>query len=1209
MAPSSPGTIGRDDNQRAIAIVDPVSTVRNPSQNLPLSDVGNKFSGAEISPRDQPVLVVAPQRQIHDPACQSDPTEVAGSIAEEPTHTTPAQRAIYPSELLARADPILEIPPLPSSVILPIESRQNSPQVNASMGEHSRNQPSVSDWSSTHARNHEDIIGSPLQSPSFIQPGVQRSSVQGNRAELLTPNLSPSFSSRVPMALAMPEARPYFNNNGAPPHKRQRTQQASMPSLQPQIALIQSHIASTGGFSNLEHDLERPRFQLLERACQDEDSFYVALHQLFCMWDFDRNVFASITGYPDINTLNIAFGHISQLIRDNGPLNMTHKKWFAEFPSPLLDLLRTSTPYSRIVAGVGNFLQQLATDWDTMSRECITRRYPPLVDELVGRLGLLSPILQGVFFRATIRNLKVTEGEFQNRMEQLFKQDQLGHQSLAARYNTDRPPGNKEIQDRSEKLKNNYLKIHDQFVKMLRGNAMLALASSPLTSASLTPGTQSQLQPRRTPSQPQLAQANMGDTMHWNQFSPTLQTQQLPLRRDSNNPAIPQNVVAQRSQHNTPSPILAQGPTMSSHIQPGFQVRRNDTPVHLAQQQQQYQQQYPQQQNQQPNQAQYAQYNNNVYTQYPPQNGANYSPQIGAVQQGQSNVIPSQILPSMSPEQYQNWVNQQRGQMQWAQVPLQQIPMNIAHQQSVQNQQGTAQQQGISQQQVQAQQDHLQRVKMQQQMQMQRHQHQLSQQQRQQILNQGVTALDQSSLRRTNGVPSRDHSRTNSINSGSGLPSNTTTSYGPPGQLPYVAQRNNSRPSHQPMTPMQMDIVTYSRTPVLERPLVPPAGYRHPNPALEAGWSAPPSALHQAHLRSPYLVPSDLAKHYPPRRYYQVVKGFALEPTKLTISVAPLQFQFEAIDLDLRSVEYVPGPGQVLTREFQHGSLQYRLRCVQMKKGESACSISQWVVQDTIWPDSTCPSITSGENRTHLDIRRKVQHGKDLPIDITSLMSPAGNNLIISTSRTRPDWNKFSYFVAVEIVEILEHTAIMDMCLSNHIPANVTLDSIKKSLAGPEDDDDDFAMAVSDLAINLADPFTAQIFTTPVRGSACLHRECFDLETFLKTRQSKAKRPDQPCMVDVWKCPLCNADARPYGLRVDDFLAEVRKELEERGMLDVSAIWIAPDGKWRPKVEEKTGVSSDESSDDGGAGARKQSRASSKGRRVVEVISLDDDDD
>jgi len=207
------------------------------------------------------------------------------------------------------------------------------------------------------------------------------------------------------------------------------------------------------------------------------------------------------------------------------------------------------------------------------------------------------------------------------------------------------------------------------------------------------------------------------------------------------------------------------------------------------------------------------------------------------------------------------------------------------------------------------------------------------------------------------------------------------------------------------------------------------------------------------------------------------------------------------------------------------------------------------------------------------------------------------------------------------VIEVLGHDQILNMCLQNQrIPAKQTLDNIKKSLTGAvASDDDEIVMVASDLTIDLADPFMAKIFEIPVRGSTCLHRECFDLETFLNTRPSKPKHPEQPSMVDVWKCPLCGRDARPYTLRVDDFLISVREKLASDGMLDCKAILVAADGSWKVKPDvisrKRHGSSSDQDKDSDDEDANEVEEVKSypkqglgeKKTGEIEVIELDDD--
>lgn len=347
------------------------------------------------------------------------------------------------------------------------------------------------------------------------------------------------------------------------------------------------------------------------------------------------------------------------------------------------------------------------------------------------------------------------------------------------------------------------------------------------------------------------------------------------------------------------------------------------------------------------------------------------------------------------------------------------------------------------------------------------------------------------------------------------------------------------------------------------------------------------------------------------------MKEFALSPVKVPISTALTTLEFKVFNAtyDLLAKDKRVGTDRLPVREFKRGSLQYRLRCVQLERDETRCGAVDWVVTDTTWPETVFVEV----NDHILEVRRRSHHGKDLPIDITRHITPPTkdsiNRIKMSVPRSRKTSKELDYYIAVELIEVLQHKQVMDMCFQHQrLPAAQTLDAIKASLAGPSDDDDEIAMVASDISIDLADPFTARIFDIPVRGSSCLHRECFDLETYLLTRNSKPKWPHQPCMIDVWKCPLCGKDARPYSLRIDDFLASVRAGLAEKDNLDVKAILISADGTWRPKPKPqplKRKSSTTDTDDDSDEEATKKQKVLAKANvaqaKVIEIIELDDD--
>ena len=56
-------------------------------------------------------------------------------------------------------------------------------------------------------------------------------------------------------------------------------------------------------------------------------------------------------------------------------------------------------------------------------------------------------------------------------------------------------------------------------------------------------------------------------------------------------------------------------------------------------------------------------------------------------------------------------------------------------------------------------------------------------------------------------------------------------------------------------------------------------------------------------------------------------------------------------------------------------------------------------------------------------------------------------------------------------------------------------------------------------------------------------------------------------MNDNWRCPICNADARPQYLARDGFLEEVHAELIQKNQLEsAQAIQIRADGTWTVKT-------------------------------------------
>ncbi|KAG9803997.1 hypothetical protein KCU77_g22973, partial [Aureobasidium melanogenum] len=265
-----------------------------------------------------------------------------------------------------------------------------------------------------------------------------------------------------------------------------------------------------------------------------------------------------------------------------------------------------------------------------------------------------------------------------------------------------------------------------------------------------------------------------------------------------------------------------------------------------------------------------------------------------------------------------------------------------------------------------------------------------------------------------------------------------------------------------------------------------------------------------------------------------------------------------------------------------------RLRCCEVAPSQPLPTENKWVLLDGSWPVQAYFAI----DKIPLEPRRKLHHGKYLPIDITHCISSETNKLVVRVNRSKYDKSPFNYAVAIEVVGFASRNGIKEACMKRLVPPEQILDSIKKSLTSHDDD----LIVQSNFTLQLYEPFSnAKIFDLPVRGFDCLHKQAFDLDVFLDTRLEQQSQPPKARIskVDAWKCPICKADCRPQSLVVDGFLMAVRDSLAARNMLKTRAINVESDGSWTPVQE----AHDDEETDEEAAPAPK---------KPIKVILLDD---
>ncbi len=363
------------------------------------------------------------------------------------------------------------------------------------------------------------------------------------------------------------------------------------------------------------------------------------------------------------------------------------------------------------------------------------------------------------------------------------------------------------------------------------------------------------------------------------------------------------------------------------------------------------------------------------------------------------------------------------------------------------------------------------------------------------------------------------------------------------------------------------------------------------------------SALHQAHLRSPILkVKTAEATPDPTKRFYQFVAGFALEPVNISLTSPINEFLFSVTASDFQTIpdDHPSNRGERPVRTLDEQSTQYRLRCSKLPLSSDPLKEHNWVVGDTFWPQFMYFRV----NSHLLEVRRKLHHGKELPVDITRHVVEGENKVEVYINLRDQDRLDAQFALAVERVGLMSGDEIKERCIKHQsIRSKTVLDYLKFSLSSTAQDDE-LAIVSSNITIRLFDPISGTtIPETPVRGRHCLHPECFDLDTFLLTR--RAHSPGSPSVVDEWRCPLCKRDVRPQNLLVDEFISEVRDKLAEQGLVHTKAIIVEQNGEWKPKLEPNG--DSAMAVQENGAPTRSPSRGSAAKKHRPEpiIITLD----
>ena len=352
------------------------------------------------------------------------------------------------------------------------------------------------------------------------------------------------------------------------------------------------------------------------------------------------------------------------------------------------------------------------------------------------------------------------------------------------------------------------------------------------------------------------------------------------------------------------------------------------------------------------------------------------------------------------------------------------------------------------------------------------------------------------------------------------------------------------------------------------------------------------SRLHQVHLTNPNLLQSTSEKCF---MYVSKIRRLS-QPLDNKSPFLQCVLFIEQAEASLIARD-IQRPGALrASRVLAPDSITYRIRCVKTRAIAGGISDETFLLTDHAWP----PNTTIFLNDKAIEFRRKSIQMKDLPADVTRIVKD-GQNTISVAIMTLPAGSSHQYHLALESMTTTTYSAVKNSMSELNIHA-----ARQRIMSKLEDNDPDVQALDDKLIIDLTDPFSATLFRVPVRGKNCQHNQCFDLETFLDTREGIGKSKDDPCSPDEFRCPICKGDARPDKLVVDGFFADIRKQLDAMGRLDVKAIQIEKDGSWTIKEDEE--ISGESGDDDGRRDAVRQQasgRRHDRSASCVEVIEID----
>ncbi|KLJ08680.1 hypothetical protein EMPG_15884 [Blastomyces silverae] len=206
---------------------------------------------------------------------------------------------------------------------------------------------------------------------------------------------------------------------------------------------------------------ENSRISLLQNACENEDVFYIALHQVYCL----HTISPSFLPPSKFSARQIAgLELVSQLLVQNECLSKPFVEACAGFPAPFGDVVKYCSIYPAVCNQVLSFLGALADRWLPFETSVASRGYPPLTDELIDVFGLTSSTFRHIIFTACHRRLTGTRNDrVAESYTRIFQKNEEFYQQRRLRKDSTNPVSPAQIQYENEFLKTQYQRLWVQY--------------------------------------------------------------------------------------------------------------------------------------------------------------------------------------------------------------------------------------------------------------------------------------------------------------------------------------------------------------------------------------------------------------------------------------------------------------------------------------------------------------------------------------------------------------------------------------------------------------------------------------------------------------------------------------------------------------------------------------------------------------------------